>query len=119
MISRVLRVGLWVAVMFASSGAGAMQCPQPQKGSPGGIIPETALTTQDLSALLESGDRANRIGVLIHTLRQNYPNAQNADIVNYLVTAFCPVVNQLSGLGDAEKQARMDTFTQQVAWQLY
>ena len=119
MITRVLRVGLWLAVMVASAGASAMQCPQPEKASQGGVIPESAVTTQDLSALLESGDHANRIGVLIHTLRQNYPNAQNADIVNFLVTAFCPVVNQLNGLGDAEKQARMDTFTQQVASQLY
>jgi hypothetical protein len=118
-ITLALRAGLLAAVMLAPAGAGAMQCPQPQRGSQGGVIPETAITLQDLSALLESGDRANRIGVLIHTLQQNYPNARNADIVDYLVTAFCPVVNQLSGLGDAEKQARMDTFTQQVASQLY
>lgn len=119
MIVWVLRVGLLVAVMFASTDAGALQCPRPETASQGGVIPESAVTIQDLSALLESGDRANRIGILIYNLRQNYPNAQNADIVNYLVTAFCPVVNQLNALGDAEKQARMDTFTQQVVSLVY
>lgn len=113
------RAGLLASVMLASTGAGAMQCPAPQTASAGGVIPELAVTVQDLSALLESGDRANRIGILIHSLRQAYPSAASADIVNYLVTAFCPVVNQLNGLRDAEKQARMDTFTQQVASQVY
>jgi hypothetical protein len=39
--------------------------------------------------------------------------------VNYLVTAYCPVVNNLTGLGDAERQARLDAFASQVTQAAY
>jgi hypothetical protein len=33
---------------------------------------------------------------------------QNAEIINYLMGAYCPVVAQLSGLNEQAKQARID-----------
>lgn len=113
-------IKLWVlllvtCVLLSASGARALQCPQPQPSSQAGVIPESAVRIEDLSALLGSGDRANRIGIIVHNLRQAYPAAPKADIVNCLVGAFCPVVNQQNGLGDAEKRARIDQFTQQVS----
>ncbi|HEY2617222.1 MAG TPA: hypothetical protein VGI78_07790 [Acetobacteraceae bacterium] len=77
------------------------------------------MNVQDLSALLESGDKTNRIGIIVHNLKQSYPNAENSEIINYLVTAFCPVVKQLNGLGEVEKQLQMDRFTSQVVSIVY
>jgi len=51
---------------------------------------------------------------LVAELRRRHPGAGDAELVNYLVTAYCPVVARLSGLGDAERTARVDRFAGQV-----
>jgi hypothetical protein len=71
------------------------------------------------SQLLASGDLGNRFPVLVHDLRGRHPDVPASELVNYLVTAYCPVVNSLTGLGDAEKQARMDAFASQVSQLVY
>ena len=119
MIRNCLKVAAVLAALLSVSSVHAMECPKPQPTSRPGIIPESAVKIDDLSALLESGDHANRIRVLVQNLRQSYPAAENAEIVNYLVAAFCPMVNQLNGLGDAEKQGRIDAFARQVASLVY
>jgi hypothetical protein len=119
MIKNCLNVAVVVAALLSASGVRALECPKPQPTSRPAIIPESAVKIDDLSALLESGDDANRIRVLVQNLRQSYPAAENAEIVNYLVAAFCPMVNQLNGLGDAEKEGRIDAFTRQVSSLVY
>jgi hypothetical protein len=52
-------------------------------------------------------------------LRARYPGVENAEIVNYLATAYCPVVARMTGLGDREKQARVDRFVSEVAREVY
>ena len=37
-----------------------------------------------------------------------YPGVANAEVLNYLMAAYCPVVARLAALGDAQKRARMD-----------
>jgi hypothetical protein len=119
MIKNGLAAALVLAALLAVASTQAVECPKPQLTSRPGVIPESAVKIDDLSALLESGDDANRIRVLVQNLRQNYPAAENGEIVNYLVAAFCPMVNQLNGLGDAEKQGRIDAFTRQVVSLVY
>jgi len=41
------------------------------------------------------------------------------ELVNCLVTAYCPVVKSLTGLSDSEKRARMDAFAGRVAQAAY
>jgi hypothetical protein len=41
------------------------------------------------------------------------------DLMNYLVTAYCPVVNSLTGLSNGEKQARLSAFVRQVVQTAY
>jgi len=97
----------------------ALECPPPQPtGAPGAIV-ETPAQVSELAQLLGSGDLSNRIPIFIHDLRSRYPDVPASELVNYLVTAYCPVVNSLNGLGEAEKQARMDAFTSQVAQAAY
>jgi hypothetical protein len=97
----------------------ALTCPAPQPLTRPGVLKETPSQTAVASALLASGDDANRIGVIVADLRARYPGVENAEIVNYLVTADCPVVAKLSGLSDAEKQTRMDRFVQQLTQFIY
>jgi hypothetical protein len=50
---------------------------------------------------------ANRVPVFVHALRSRHPNVPSGELVNYLVTAYCPVVNSLTRLSNGEKQARL------------
>jgi hypothetical protein len=98
----------------------ALECPAPQHAGASGVTQETPGQIAELSQVLASGDLGNRIPVYVHVLRKSrHPDAPTGDLVNYLVTAYCPVVNSLSGLSDDKKQARMDAFALQVAQAAY
>lgn len=99
--------------------AAALQCPAPQPLARPGILKETPTQTQVVATLLATGDDANRIRVIVNDLRARYPGVENAEIVNYLMAAYCPVVAQLSGLGEQEKQARLDRFVAQLSQIVY
>jgi len=97
----------------------ALECPAPQPLIHVGVLQETAAQTGQTANLLATGDDDNRIRVIVDDLRARYPGAQNAEIVNYLMAAYCPVVAQLSGLGQQEKQARMNRFVSQLSRIIY
>jgi hypothetical protein len=117
--------GVMHAIMIASlvpalaMPAAALQCPAPQPLARPGILKETRAQTQVVATLLATGDDANRIRVIVDDLRARYPGVENAEIVNYLMAAYCPVVAQLSGLGEQEKQARLDCFVTQLSQIIY
>jgi hypothetical protein len=52
--------------------------------------------------------------VIVSDLRARYPGVENAELVNYLVTAYCPIVARLSGLDEQQKQAQLDQFVGQI-----
>ena len=97
----------------------ALECPTSQPAGAPGTIQETPAQISELSQVLASGDLGNRIPVFVHSLRSRHPDAPTGELVNYLVTAYCPVVNNLTGLSDGEKQARMDAFASQVGQAAY
>lgn len=103
-----------VMAMFvgAFGTAAAIECPLPQAGAPG-VLPESEDKIKELAGLLASGDLDNRINLIIADLRRRYPDADNGAIVNYLVTAYCPVVEAQS-LGDEEKTQKVNNFSSQV-----
>jgi len=97
----------------------ALECPTAQPAGTAGAIQESPAQINELSQVLASGDLDNRVPVFIHSLRSRHPDAPASEFVNYLVTAYCPVVNGLTGLSDGEKQARMDAFTTQATIAAY
>jgi hypothetical protein len=104
------------AVMMLSVGASGANaefvCPLPQKGAPG-VLPESEAKIKELSGLLSSGDLDNRIHLIITNLRRDFPKADDAAIVNYLVTAYCPVVDAES-IGDDAKTEKVNGFSSEV-----
>lgn len=108
------RVAAVLALALAALPAAALDCPVAQPNAAPGVIRETPAQIDRLANLLGSGDAANRVPDIVRDLRQRYPAAGSAEIVNFLVTAYCPVVNLASGLGDAEKQARLMAFSSSV-----
>ncbi|HKD74114.1 MAG TPA: hypothetical protein VKB76_01410 [Ktedonobacterales bacterium] len=107
--------GLLVPVAIAL----ALECPEPQALAGPGILKETPAQTQRIADLLATGDDDNRIRIIADDLRARYPGVQNAEIANYLMAAYCPVVAKMSGVSEQEMQARMDRFVSQLSRIIY
>lgn len=105
---------LCAASLWAAQ-AMAFECPTPQRLSHPGVLRETPAQTRQLEAVLGDGDTGNHVPVIVDDLRRRYPGVANAEIRNYLITAYCPVVAQLSGLDDAGKRARMTRFDGEIS----
>jgi hypothetical protein len=98
-------------------GASAMECPvaHPQGGP--GVLKETApIIATDSETLTNQG--AKGAPYIIAGVRTRHPHASNDEILNYLVTAYCPVVNDANGLTPSQKRARLRHFTQEVEREL-
>jgi hypothetical protein len=117
----LLAVGTMSLLMVSAPAivtpAFALECPAPRTGPD--AIPETPAQTQALSRLLASGDMENHIGVIVSDMRSRHPHAEKAAIVDELAAAYCPVVARLTGLGEAEKRARLDRFVDDVSQAVY
>lgn len=105
---------LWLCSPQPAS-AQAFECPAPQGQQGPGMLKETSAQVCRTASLLGSGDASNRVPEIVAGLRKRHPGVQDDALVNYLTTAYCPVVARLSGLGDAEKKARLDRFASQVS----
>ena len=109
----LLALSLGAAFAFLAA-ARSWECPTPQDVSGPGVLRETPAQIQRTANLLASGDAGNRVPEIVADLRKRHPGVRNAALVNYLVTAYCPVVTRLSGLSDAEKRSRVDRFATQA-----
>lgn len=107
---------LWAASFLLAACIGyapvarALECPVPQKLSRPGILKETPTQIAVVGAFLASDESAKTVPLVEADLRARYPGVENAEVINYIVTAYCPVVNAMSGLSDADKKARLSRF---------
>ena len=109
-------LALSLSAAFAlPAAAQSWECPMPQDVHGPGVLMETSAQIQRTADLLASGDAGNRVPGIVADLRERHPGVRNAELMNYLVTAYCPVVARLSGLSDAEKRSRVDRFATQVS----
>jgi hypothetical protein len=99
---------IWVA-----EPARALECPLPQPATTASALKETQQSIQELSNLL-AAQGTGVVPEIVTQLRRKYPTAQDAEITNYLVTLYCPVVDKDAALSDAEKAARLGLFSSQV-----
>jgi hypothetical protein len=100
-----------------ASVANAMECPRPHAQSSGDVIKETKRTIAQLSTTFSERGTGS-IPTIIFALRQKYPNVTDAELSNYLITAYCPAVNRKFALSDSEKRAELKRFINQVDAQL-
>jgi hypothetical protein len=107
-----------VAVDLGSSqpaqAASEFLCPETHAATTNAALQETPEQLASATNALKSPELGNAIRVIAGDLRKKYPNAGTADIVNYMLTAYCPLVAAKGGLGADEKQAEMDRFSSQV-----
>jgi hypothetical protein len=116
--SRALLVAVASALVPATP-AMALECPTPHPASSPGVMQETPAEINVLGQILASGDLSNQIPVYIQELRARHPSASGGELVDYMVTAYCPIVQGLPGLSDAEKRARVEAFASAVAQAAY
>jgi hypothetical protein len=106
-----LAAAIW---LLAVAPCLALECPAPRPTGSPDAIPETQMQIDELAEILAAGDLANRMPAFVHALRVRHPDAPAGELVNYLITAYCPVVNRMT-IGDAEKRARLDAFASLAA----
>jgi hypothetical protein len=89
-------------------------CPETQPRTTGMALKETTADVTRYSAALSGPERENAIREIATDLKSRYPQADGAEIVNYLLTAYCPLVKEQSELSDREKREMMDGFSAQA-----
>ena len=114
----------WVAPLALAtclgmaSPASALECPAPQTLPRPGVLKETPTQVGVVAKFLESAPPNVTVPLIEADLRARYPGVENAEIVNYVIAAYCPVVNDMKG-SDADKQARMSRFAHDLMAMIY
>jgi len=106
----------WMGIAL-STPALALECPQPQMQASHGALKESPNVIQTRSATLKAQGSA-AIPSLIFQLRKSHPGSTNAEITNYLITAYCPVVNEKAQLNETQKKKVLTRFADQARRQL-
>ena len=114
----LFRAFLLSVAIAGSTAAQALVCPLPESVSKPGVIEEPEATIAAMGPLLSSRDAAQRAGEIVAHVRKRYPTAKPEELVNFLITAYCPVINS-QDIGEAEKQALVNGFAAAVTRQLY
>lgn len=118
-VSRSAGIALLVAIGCCGTGrpAHAFECPTRHSTAMPMAIKQTAPEIHDYSNLLaKQGTRV--VPEIIAQLKQAHPHVGDAEITDFLVTLYCPVVNQNGDLGDDQKRARLMAFSLEVTKQL-
>jgi hypothetical protein len=113
-VRRLTAAALAAGPLIWDAGATrALECPLAQPATTATALQESPETIRDLSALL-AAQGTDVVPEIVAGLRRRYPGAQDAEIANYLVTLYCPVVNRDAALSDSEKSGRLGAFASQV-----
>jgi hypothetical protein len=102
-----------VGFLTGATPARALECPLPQPATTASALQESPQDIQVLSGLM-AAQGTGVVPEIVAQLKRKYPTAQDAEITNYLVTLYCPVVNGDAALSDPEKIARLSAFSSQV-----
>jgi len=126
LIASPLRHGVTAAAFVALTAgltpagpALAFDCPVAQPQAKPGILKETPAQIAAVGKQLASGDTNNAIAATTADLRMRYPGVERAELVNYLMTAYCPAVAANPKLSDSQKRSAVDAFASQVMRQVY
>lgn len=102
----------------ASQAARGFGCPAVSASGSQDAIPLPAQDIINGFAGVTDAEMANRVGEVLRLVKAANPGAQDADIVDEMVAAYCPVVAADADLTVAEKHARINTFLKEVSSQL-
>lgn len=89
----------------ASPSSGDLVCPV----ADGVTLAETAVQIDAIGQQLASGG-GNEMAAAAAQLRTRHPNASEGEIVNYLITAYCPTIRAKPEMSLREKQNAVRDF---------
>ena len=112
-IAAMLMAGAWWLYSGSATQA-AFVCPEPHAKATAGALKETPDDIASASAAFSGPERENAIRVIAANLKKTNPDAGNAEIVNYMLAAYCPLVARKSGLSNDDKRRQMERFGEQV-----
>lgn len=107
-----------LVMALAATPALALECPVPHSKASAGVIKETPEQTEAYTSILAGGDTGNAVDTVIADIRHKYPDATKEEIINYLVTAYCPAV-EAEGYGGAIATQKIREFSSLVTKRLY
>jgi hypothetical protein len=99
--------------ILAGGPVRALECPLPHPTGTPTAIEQTAGDIRTYAELL-AAQGTGAVPDIVTQLRQAHPGASAAEIVNFLVTAYCPVVNGNPSLGEGQKRARLTAFSSRL-----
>lgn len=102
----------------ASQAARGFGCPAVSASGSQDAIPLPAQDIINGFAGVTDAEMANRVGEVLRLVKAANPGTQDADIIDEMVAAYCPVVAADADLTVAEKHARINTFLTEVSSQL-
>lgn len=108
-----------LACLWHAAPALALECPTPQPLAKPGVLAETPAEIAQAGKTLSSGDVMSQALTIVADLRKRYPRAESAEIANYLIAAYCPVVAAKESLSEPEKKASMDAFVSRLMKAIY
>lgn len=106
-------LSLLLLVGCSASPATGLDCPKPETGALAGTIRESAAQIKQSGSILRNGGEAG-ISELAATLETRHPGASRSAMINYMITAYCPVIDADAGGVDA-KRNKLSAFSQRVS----
>lgn len=119
--TRALTLAALTMVLVGASACtrpDALECPAPQQGGNGVLELSPAQIRAASQTLSGTHDLGDGIDMIIAQLRKEHPKAGNAEIENYLMTVYCPVVAARAESKTAARQ-QMESFRDLVGDRLY
>jgi hypothetical protein len=112
----------WLCLAFGvvlghSSAAEAIECPVFHPTGTTAAIEETRAQTKSFTALLAArGERATHS--IVSSVRMAHPNASAAEVTNFVLTLYCPLVRKNAALSEQQKRARLKSFSAELMKQV-
>lgn len=88
-----------------------MTCPSAQLHRTDGILYDTTADWLTEQQRFSSGDPIGALGDALKDVHQNFPEAKDQEVFDYLVSAYCPVVISTT-TGKVEQRRELDAFKQ-------
>ncbi|QYE33436.1 MULTISPECIES: hypothetical protein [Sphingosinicellaceae] len=91
-----------------------LQCPLPEGRNAGSTLGESPKQIAIAGERLGAGSE-NDISTAVATIKARHPKAATSEIVNYLITGFCPKIKTDRTLDETGKQDALKSFSTRVA----
>lgn len=90
-----------------------IECPTLQNGQIAGTVKESASQVASAGQLLYYGN-GNAVTEVAASFRKRHPDASKGAVINYLLTAYCPLLNADRALDQNGRREAMKSFARQA-----